>query len=149
MSDSWLQYIPKSPTFRPSEAADGKARTLISAFLPGADSVESTFHGKVTFFHPGGNWSGVQCPACGTDAEPWWGEAMEAAADSSFSSLECVAPCCDAQVSLNEMNYGWPTGFASYVVEAMNPNSKGLSSSQLVELEAELGCELREIALHI
>jgi len=30
----------------------------------------------------------------------------------------------------------------------MNPNSKGLLSSQLVELEAVLGCELREIALH-
>src|SRR5205823_5373271 len=104
---------------------------------------------EVSFFHPGANWSGVQCPVCGADAEPWWSDAMEEAAKSSFSSLQCLARCCGSSVSLDGLRYLWPAGFGSYVLEAMNPNNNGLSAPQLAQLEAILGCELREIPLHI
>lgn len=149
MSDNWLQYVPKSPTFRPTEEAAAQALSLLYALLPDAESVESILQKEVSFFDAGGNWSGVQCSACGTDAEPWWSDAMSEAAKSGFSSLQCVAPCCGASVSLNDLRYLWPAGFGSYVIEAMNPNSTGLSAAQLAQLEAILGCELQEIPLHI
>ncbi|TAK90387.1 MAG: hypothetical protein EPO06_08910 [Burkholderiaceae bacterium] len=149
MSDNWLQYVPKVPTFRPTQEASAKAQSLLSVLLPDAESVESTFQEEVVFFHPGGNWSGVQCPVCGADAEPWWSGAMENAAKSGFSSLQCVAPCCGSSVSLAGLRYVWPAGFGSYVLEAMNPNSRGLSADQLAQLEAVLGCQLHEIPLHI
>lgn len=149
MSDHWLQYVPKDPTFRPSSAAAERAQLLLSSLLPEAESVDSKFEEKVSFFHPGANWSGVQCPSCGADAEPWWDEAMEQASEAEFNNLQCVAPCCGASVSLNGLRYLWPAAFGSYVLEAMNPNSRGLPAGKLAQLQAALGCELVEIPLHL
>ena len=149
MSDNWLQYVPKDPAYRPSPAAAEKALSLLSSFLPEAESVDSTFQDGVTFFHPGANWSGVQCPACGADAESWWGEALEQAAESELTNLQCVAVCCGAAVSLNDLKYLWPSAFGSYVLQAMNPDSKGLLPSQLAQLQAVLGCQLVEVPVHL
>lgn len=149
MSDSWLQYIPKEPEFRPSVAAAAEAAAKLAAFFPEAASVKSEFKDAVTFFHPGGNWSGVQCPVCGSDAEAWWGDAMERAEQGQFLNLVCVAPCCGSTVSLNQLKYIWPAAFGSYVLEAMNPNAEGLPLAQMEQLEAILDCELVEIPLHL
>lgn len=149
MSDNWLQYVPKNPTYRPSADADERARQLLSAFLPNAEEVESRFEEKVSFFHPGSNWSGVQCTACGANAEPWWGDAMEQASKDDFENLQCTALCCGGSVTLNGLKYLWPAAFGSYVLEALNPNSTGLSLSQHAELRGALGCELVEIPLHL
>jgi hypothetical protein len=149
MSDNWLQYVPKDPTFRPTSAAAKSAQFLLSSFLPEAESVDSKFEEKVSFFHPGANWSGVQCPSCGANAEPWWDEAMEQASEAEFNNLQCVAQCCGASVSLNGLRYLWPAAFGSYVLEAMNPDSKGLSPRELNQLQEVLGCELVEIPLHL
>lgn len=149
MSDNWLQYVPKDPSFRPSSEAAERAQRLLSALLPDSDSVESRFEERVSFFHPGANWSGVRCAACGADAEPWWGDAMDRACESGFRNLICMAPCCGACVSLNGLRYLWPAAFGSYVIEATNPNSVGLTPSQLHQLQGVLGCELVEIPLHL
>lgn len=149
MSDNWLQYVPKDPTFRPSFAAAESAQFLLSSLLPEAVSIESKFEEKVSFFHPGANWSGVQCPSCGVDAEPWWDEAVGHASEADFKDLHCVAPCCGATISLNGLRYLWPAAFGSYVLEAMNPNSMGLAASQFNQLQDVLGCELVEIPLHL
>jgi len=130
MSDNWLQYIPKKPQFRPSAQAAAEAESLLSLFMPEAETVEAKFMSGVSFFHPGGNWSGVHCPACGADAEAWWNEAMEAAAKSQFKNLRCVAVCCNATVSLNGLKYLWPAAFGSFVLEAMNPNLRNLCTTR-------------------
>lgn len=149
MSDNWLQYVPKEPTFRPSSDAAKRARQLLTAYLPNAEEVNTRLLKKITLFHPGSNWSGVLCPACGADAESWWDEAMEQASETDFKNMQCVARCCCSNFALNDLNYLWPTAFGSFVLEAMNPNSKGLSQSQLADLQAVLGCELFEIPLHL
>ena len=74
---------------------------------------------------------------------------MEQAAEAEFNNLQCVAPCCSASVSLNGLKYLWPAAFGRYVLEAMNPNSKGLSPSQLNQLQGVLGCELVEVPVHL
>lgn len=149
MSDNWLQYLPKDPTFRPSSKAAAAAELLLRAWLPEADAIESEFHKRIMFFEGGANFSGSRCPVCDADTEPWWGDAMERAARTGFVELGCRASCCGASVSLNELRYNWPAGFASYSLEAMNPHSRGLSAAQIVRLEQELGCELREVPLHL
>lgn len=149
MSDNWLQYIPKDPAFRPSSEAAESAQLLLASFLPEAESVDSTYEEEVSFFHPGENWSGVQCSSCGADAEPRWDESIDQASKAAFRNLQCVAACCGASVSLNGLKYLWPAAFGSYVLEAMNPNSKGLSPNQLNQLQGVLGCALVEIPLHI
>jgi hypothetical protein len=52
-------------------------------------------------------------------------------------------------VSLNELRYVWPVAFASFVLEAVNPFSMGLSAPQLEKLAGALGCPVREIPAHL
>ena len=116
---------------------------------PRADEVVFEFTDTVEFVHPGGNWSGVKCSACGADAEPWWNDAMHAAYRTKFSELEVTVPCCGARVSLNDLEYAWPAGFARFVLEAMNPAIKDLTEGQLKQLSDCLGCDIRRIWVHI
>lgn len=149
MSDNWLQYVPRDPGYRPDPDMAEQARRLLASWLPRAQSVKARFEGTITFYHPMGNWSGVCCPSCGSDAEPWWDEALSRAFETEFTNLQINAACCGALVSLNELNYLWPAAFGSFVLEAMNPDSNGLSADQIAELHNVLGCNLTEIAVHL
>jgi hypothetical protein len=149
MSDNWIQFIPHDPTYQPSRSAAESARELLSSFVPDADEVVFKFTDTVEFIHPGGNWSGVKCPNCGADAEPWWKDAMDTAYKTRFANLKVTAACCGASVSLNELNYVWPAGFAKFVIEAMNPNVEDLTDAQVQQLSKCLACDLRRIWVHI
>lgn len=149
MSDNWLQYIPADPFFQPSQAAAERARTLLAAFVPRADTVKSEFKASTEFFHPGGNWSGVKCPACGADAETWWQSAMRAAWKKQFADLNTTAGCCGALVSLNDLHYVWPAGFGRFVIEALNPGVRDLQPAEEDLLRKALGCDLRKIWVHL
>jgi len=148
MSDNWLQFVPADPTYRPSRAAADQAKTLLASFVPRAHEANVEFKDAIEFIHAGSNWSRVNCPVCGTDAEAWWSEAV-GAAFNNFTDLNVTAPCCGARVSLNEMKYVWPVGFASFVIEAMNPGVADLSPEQEELLASCLGCKLRKIWVHI
>ncbi len=149
MSDNWIQFIPHDPTYQPSRSAAESARALLSSFVPDADEVVFEFTDTVKFIHPGGNWSGVKCPKCGADAETWWKDAMNTAYETGFSNLKVTAPCCGAPVSLNELNYVSPAGFAKFLIKAMNPNVKDSMEPQVQQLSKCVGCDLRRIWVHI
>jgi hypothetical protein len=149
VSDHWLKYVPADPLFRPTSSAAAAAKLLLRAFLPDADVVEARFLGHVTFIDPGSNWSGVHCPACGTDAQGWWAGAIASAYRAGFACLDTRAPCCDAAVSLNELRYVFPAAFGSFVLEARNPGAKRLSSGRITLLGATLGCAVREIPVRL
>jgi hypothetical protein len=149
MSDNWLQLIPNDPLFRPTPENAEHARRLLASFVPDADEVSSELKPGIEFFDPGGNWSGVECPVCGVDAEEWWAEAMDSAHAGGFSNLLCVAGCCGAEVSLNEMRYLWPAAFGSFALVAMNPDIRSLSVAQQDQIEKQLGCALRAVWTHL
>jgi hypothetical protein len=149
MSDNWLCYVPSDPLFQPSVSAAESAKALLHSLLPEAEKLTAEFSKNPAFIDPGGNWSGVLCPACGADAEPWWGEAVSAAFEHDFSSLETVAQCCQAKMSLNNLNYVWPAAFGRFLLDAMNPNVERLSAAQLELLGATLGCSVREVPRHL
>lgn len=149
MSDNWLQYVPRNYMFRPTLEAARLAKELLSLLLPEAEEIESTFEDGIKFFDAGANWSGVICPVCGEDAESWWVDAMENASKLRFTSMQCTALCCKSHVLLNELQYVWPAAFGSYVLEAMNPNSNGLSQTELDKIQKVLGCSMYQIQLHI
>jgi hypothetical protein len=149
MSDNWLRYVPVDPYFQPLPDSAAAAEAMLRQFLPQAEAVSSRFHATVTFVDPGANWSGVECPACGTDAEPWFGDALSAAAESGFATLDLTAPCCGTAVSLNDLRYPWPAAFGRYVLEAMNPGVAALTPDQLARLGAVVGRALREIPVHL
>jgi len=43
MSDTWLKFVPSSPTYQPSREAAERARSLLASFVPKADEVEVRF----------------------------------------------------------------------------------------------------------
>ena len=149
MSESLLRVIPADSEFRPSSFAAASAEAFLRGLLPEAERVSAKSLAGVEFVDAGANWEGVRCPACGADAEPWWGEAMSQAAESRFHSLQVMSGCCRSTVSLNELRYGWPVGFASFVLEVQNPQSTGLTASQLTQLSGIVGCSLRQMSVHL
>jgi hypothetical protein len=149
MSDNWLQFIPADPQYQPTTEMAERARALLATFAPDADAVSTEFKSSTEFFHPGGNWSGVKCSICGTDAEGWWGPAIKAASMKQFVDLATIAPCCAVSVSLNDLRYVWPAGFGRFVLKAMNPNIRDLQSDEEAQLQTVLGCNLRKIWLHL
>jgi hypothetical protein len=149
MSDNWLQLIPTDPSYQPTHEAASRARALLARFTPRADEVNMELKSSTVFFHPGGNWSGVKCHVCGADAEQWWQSAMDLSSKANFADLSTRTKCCQATVSLNDLNYVWPAGFGTFVLEAMNPDVPDLEPNQLAELQATLGCNLRKIWVHL
>jgi len=149
MSDNWLQFIPDDPNFQPSAEAAKDAEEMLASFVPDAESVHATFHQSIEFFHPGGNWSGVACPACASDIEAWWQDAMQTSGKSRFQDLMVSTPCCAKRISLNDLAYIWPAAFGRFALEAMNPNVKDITPAQEQVLSARLGHRLRKVWLHL
>jgi hypothetical protein len=59
--------------------------------------------------------------------------------------LDVTVPCCGSTVSLNDLDYDWPAGFARFVVEARNPRVGNLSDAEMRELELIVRTRLRPI----
>jgi hypothetical protein len=152
MSDTWVRFIPTDREYVPTPEAQARAVELLLSFAPDADEVEANASEEIQFIDCGGNWMGVACPECGSDAEPWFADALNRAFDPSrFHDLMVVAPCCGAKVSLDQLKFGWPVGFARFVLEARNPRlaSADLNAPQHLALEKALGCSLQIIWRHL
>ena len=74
---------------------------------------------------------------------------MDRAGADGFRNLAVTPPCCGVSSTLNDLAYSWPAGFASYVLEAMNPGLNDfLDPARLAQLQADLACELKQIMAH-
>lgn len=145
MSETILRYVPQDPFWQPSDAGAEKAISFLKTLAPQADSVEALFEDEVIFYDPGENWSGIECNACGADAEPWWNDAMDVAYAGGFRKLDVKAACCGANTSLNDLRYVWPAAFGRFALEALNPNIDDPTQEQERELSRCLGAPLRKI----
>lgn len=149
ISDSILRYVPVDPVWQPTLEAANKAAALLKSISIQYDDVQANFEDKVVFYDPGESWSGVECPACGVDAEEWWSEAMDTAFANDFSNLMVEAPCCGATMSMNDLHYVWPAAFGRFVLEAHNPNMGEPTPEQDQQLAEILGSPLRKIWVRI
>jgi hypothetical protein len=149
MSDNYLRLIPTDPEFVPTPASAEIARRRLAQLVPNADSVTVIVRDGVAFIDQGSNFERIRCPTCKSDVdEQWWSERMNRAYGTDFSALLVSVPCCGATVSLNDLIYEGPAGFAKFVLEAMNPNVPDLTEEDLAELVRELGTPLRAIWAH-
>jgi hypothetical protein len=146
-----MSFIPEQRDYVPTPDAQREAADLLRGFLPGADEVNCSVSEGIQFIDCGGNWLGVHCTSCGADAEPWFAEEMSRCHEQSgFGNLTAIAPCRGAQISLEALNFGWPVGFARFVLEARNPGlgAKVLPRGKHRLLEQALGCCLRIVWRH-
>lgn len=149
MSDDWIQFVPADPQAQPTKEAADRAVRLLKSFAPEADEVTAEFMEQTNFFYPGGNWSGVECPVCGADAEPWWLDAVIHAAKESYRNLAVLTPCCNSLSSLNDLHFIWPAAFGRFVLKAMNANIGETTAEQEQALSVALGLPLKKVLLHL
>lgn len=144
-----LQLFPEDPGFTPSRAAGAAAAAVLRRLVPRASGGwDVRNHDGTVFVDPGGNWSGVRCPSCGTDLDDWWTSAMDDAfgPDGFFGPLAVTTPCCAARTDLNALDYVWAAGFARYVLTVTDPDRDLPLPPADVQVVAEaLGAGLRQV----
>ena len=149
MSDTILRYVPADPYWQPTQEAAQYAVSLLETIAPGADEVTSTFEDEVRFYDPGENWSGVECSACGADAQEWWGDAVDTAFGDGFKDLQREAPCCGNTISLNDLRYIWPAAFGRFALEAHNPKIADTTEDHDRRIGVCVGIPLRKIWVRV
>jgi hypothetical protein len=153
VSDFVLTIISSDPAWVPSGDLADRALRVFGRLVPAATEVKAEFFDGIHFVDQGSNFESVSCPQCGELLdEAWWSEQMDAAWSaraSRFADLQVVAPCCAARSSLNDLDYCWPAGFASFTLSAWNPGRGGfLPGAEMEELAAVLRSPLRQVYAH-
>ena len=147
MSDAFLRLIAIDPGFVPSPASQLAAAALLREWLPDAQEVTVRVTDHVEFVDQGEDFERVSCGQCGIGFDDW-SAAMTRAAERDFQDLSLVMPCCGTSMSLNDLVYELPAGFARFVLEATNPEVEDLSAEQLDAVSAVLGSPIRRIWAH-
>ena len=122
MSEHLVRLIPRLHTYRTNEAS---ARAAVLALQKCVKAEEISFFqsGQVEFFDCGSALNHISCPRCGA-AVPldWWQQKMDEHYKSDhFFVLEEDMPCCSKTVSLNDLRYEAPGGFASLCFTVRDP----------------------------
>lgn len=65
----------------------------------------------------------IYCPWCGYELETmYWQSLMDRAyIGNTFRDLSIITPCCRLSSSLDKLIYIKPCGFATFVIEVLNP----------------------------
>lgn len=150
MSDNYEHFIPVDPKFVPDYAARERMRVLLKGFFPKSDDVDLVVHDSVEIVLAMENFERVLCPRCDTEIDmDWWVSAVDAAYETRFENLSIVTPCCGSEVSLNDLTYDWPQGFATFCASVRNCDREPVSDEEVRQLEAAAGCPLRVVFARI
>jgi hypothetical protein len=147
MSDNYLRFIPTVPEYVPSAKQIDQALTVLSERV--IESVPRiAVERAVRFVDPGSNLESIACPRCGAKLDfGWWGQAISLASQNGFQNLQVEVPCCGRSMSLNDLEYTWPAGFARFLIEYRNPPAD-VGDAVLRALREALGVPLRKIWAH-
>lgn len=148
MSEYVVKIIPRNPFYKGSVSALQSVKDLFERQID-CDVIEVTSAETPVFVDCGANLEKIYCPQCGAELDfDWWGEAMGRAAEGEFMSLETEMPCCKRIVSLNDLNYEFPCGFACCLICIYNP--KQFMKDDVIEsVKGILGTEVRIIEAHM
>jgi hypothetical protein len=148
MSDTYTSVIPIDPLAVPDPSRREAVAALLRDLRPEADAIEIEVSDAPIFFDCGGNFGSVACPLCAADLEAWWGDAMDAWADGDRRDLATTTPCCAKTVSLNDLVYDFPQGFARVGITVKSFGEPPTPAEQ-ARVEAALGGPVRVIHQHI
>ena len=146
MSDHFLVVIPVDP----KAALPDNAQDLRSALAEMAETDEARVkdYGKLQFIDAGENFERVACPVCAAEiSKDVWRDWMDGDwhGEEGFHLHSHVTSCCQEDVTLNQLVYHFPQGFARWFVSARNSGRGPLTSEELSRLEAVAGLRLKAI----
>ncbi|MBR1702607.1 MAG: hypothetical protein IJ716_11700 [Lachnospiraceae bacterium] len=147
MSEQVVKIIPKDINMHMDKIIVSQLVDYIRKQM-GADAVDYTEYGAVTFIDCGSNLETIYCPECGKVIDfGWWGEAMDMAGENKFVDLRVVLPCCGEESSLNHLEYYFPCGFAKEEIAIRNLQV-AIDEKYRSAMEKIAGVELKIIEAH-
>ncbi len=148
MSDYIIKIVPKDPFCKLSQYALAQAKSFLESRIS-CDSVQAKQSDMPEFIDCGSDLEQIECPECGAElAFDWWSQAMDAAGEAKFASLETKLPCCEKTASLNDLKYHFPCAFACCAIELWNPDRE-IGAADLACVQRLLRTEIRIIKAHI
>jgi hypothetical protein len=152
MSDSYIRVIPTDPAWQPTaDAAEAAVEYVAGLFAgPGDDveTVEATFHERITLIDAGEYMEDVFCPRCETSLGlDWFWGVLRARTGGRMvdiptaEDLSVTVPCCGSALTLPGLRFEAPVGFARFEVCAVNGyrDTGDLSDDELSTAGAALG----------
>ena len=117
MSDTVFKIIPERPEYIPSQ----EEQNIIIAFLDNIFDPGFYYRIEITddvnFIDQGSNFDSLNCPKCSQSLDMgWWSDQVELSAQSNFTNLNILLPCCGNECSLNDLDYDMPAGFSKYSI---------------------------------
>lgn len=148
MSEHIMKIIPKDPFYKIPESTLQQAKTFLQTQIH-CDCIEIEVNEAPVFVDCGANLERISCPECGSELVfEWWGEVMNKAAEDEFTSLKTEMPCCKRFVSLNDLDYDFPCGFASFSIHIFNPE-RSIDDKMIGTIQSILGIGVRIVEAHI
>lgn len=148
MSDYIVKIIPKDPYYKAPDVDLQSAKSFLQTKLC-CGFIEAESNETPVFVDCGGNLERISCPKCSAELDfGWWGAAMDKSAEGGFTSLETEMPCCKKVISLNDLDYYFPCGFASTRIEVFNP-AQPIDHEITNEMRHILGTDVRVVEAHI
>lgn len=151
MSDDYIKLVPRSPFARPDDDNLTQAVEWLGRVSPSNDGVEVICDAKPQFHDAGGNWEKTFCPVCRKEVlTDWWQDRMEEDFDGEGFRLASYAmPCCNARLTLNDLDYDWDQAFGVVAVIGQNLNVGRLSPDQIGDAEQLMGTPLTIVYCHL
>jgi hypothetical protein len=153
-----MRVIPTDPDWQPTaEAAAGAVEYLAGLFAgPGDDveAVEPEFYQRTTLIDCGQYLQDCSCTRCDTAIGlDWFWDLLRArnggrmAGAPTVGELGVIVPCCGAAVTLPELRFENPVGFARFEVTAMNWTRSAwqLSDEELATMGNILGHSVTQV----
>lgn len=150
MSDNWIRLIPADPRFVPEPSRARAVVEVVTGWMTAAVEIRILSDGDVVFVDSGANFESVSCCTCAQQLDlGWWSEQMTKAHETGFRDLATTCPMCQVDVSLNDLCYDWPQGFASWCLDILNPGISHLTTDQIDKIAQGLGHPVRVIYRHL
>lgn len=142
MSDTITKIISENPYSKAVYEQKQKIAEYLKDFEINAEENEFP-----QFIDCGGNLEEITCPCCGETLDfDWWGEKVSELFENDFSDPTVTVPCCGKSVSVNDLKYNMPCGFASAEI-SINDNVD-LSADDIATLNGIVGEPIRIIKAH-
>jgi len=154
VSDDFIRLIPMDAAWQPPRLSADAATSYVSDLFAGSgrsvDEVTSEYFDTVTLIDAGVNTSKAKCHLCNQSIDLDWVFEVINELDASLANLDVVSPCCGAVVSLNDLDYDWPMGFARFEITVMNGSRPKyeLDAEELGQVALLLGHPVRQVLAH-
>jgi hypothetical protein len=161
MSELYIRVIPTDPEWQPTAEAAADATEYVAGLFAGPgdhiEAVEPVFYERITLIDGGEYMEDVFCPRC--DAAiglNWFWDLLttrnggRTVGEPTVHDLGVTVPCCGAALTLPELRFEAPVGFARFEVSARNWSRDAweLSDEELAATGAVLGHPVTQVLAH-